>query len=102
MFDGLVKILNGVSHVANLHRNLIFIYALDEYEFVRGLKMEWSKISRGSLAIMKGLKKNGLYVLQGSTIIDEAAVIPNIQDKTNLLHKRLGRISEKVLEVLSK
>ncbi|KAL5561501.1 hypothetical protein UlMin_031248 [Ulmus minor] len=61
------------------------------------------KISRGSLVIMKGLKQNGLYVLQGSTITGEAAAaIPNIQDKTDLWHKRLGHISEKGLEVLKK
>ncbi|KAL5569740.1 hypothetical protein UlMin_026315 [Ulmus minor] len=67
MFDGLVKILSGVRHVPNLHRNLISI---------------------GSLVIMKGLKQNGLYVLQGSTITGEAAVaISNIQAKTDLWHK---------------
>ncbi|KAL5576887.1 hypothetical protein UlMin_018586 [Ulmus minor] len=67
MFDGSVKILSGVRHVPNLHRNLISI---------------------GSLVIMKGLKQNGLYVLQGSTITGEAAAaIPNIQDKTDLWHK---------------
>ncbi|KAL5553358.1 hypothetical protein UlMin_040759 [Ulmus minor] len=67
MFDGSVKILSGVRHVPNLHRNLISI---------------------GSLVIMKGLKQNGLYVLQGTTITGEAAAaIPNIQDKTDLWHK---------------
>ncbi|KAL5573220.1 hypothetical protein UlMin_022817 [Ulmus minor] len=72
MFDGSVKILSGVRHVPNLHQNLISI---------------------GSLVIMKGLKQNGLYVLQGSTITGEAAAaIPNIQDKTNLWHKRLGHM----------
>ncbi|KAL5567862.1 hypothetical protein UlMin_024437 [Ulmus minor] len=67
MFDGSVKILSGVRHIPNFHRNLISI---------------------GSLVIMKGLKQNGLYVLQGSTITGEAvAAIPNIQDNTDLWHK---------------
>ncbi|KAL5565472.1 hypothetical protein UlMin_028636 [Ulmus minor] len=103
MFDGLVKILSGVRHVPNLHRNLISIGALDESRFVSRFEDGMIKISRGSLVIMKGLKQNGLYVLQGSTITEEAAAaIPNIQDNTNLWHKRLGHIIEKGLEVLKK
>ncbi|KAL5545504.1 hypothetical protein UlMin_005191 [Ulmus minor] len=103
MFDGSVKILSGVRHVPNLHRNLISIGALDESEFVSRFEDGMIKISRGSLVIMKGLKENGLYVLQGSTITGEAAAaIPNIQDKTDLWHKRLGHISEKGLDVLKK
>ncbi|KAL5555677.1 hypothetical protein UlMin_037913 [Ulmus minor] len=103
MFDGSVKILSGVRHVPNLHRNMISIGALDESRFVSRFEDGMIKISRGSLVIMKGLRQNGLYVLQGSTITGEAAAaIPNIQDKTNLWHKRLGHISEKGLEVLNK
>ncbi|KAL5569169.1 hypothetical protein UlMin_025744 [Ulmus minor] len=103
MFDGSIKILSGVRHVPNLHRNLISIGALDESSFVSRFEDGMIKISRGSLVIMKGLKQNGLYVLQGSTNTREAAAaIPNIQDQTDLWHKRLGHISEKGLEVLKK
>ncbi|KAL5549287.1 hypothetical protein UlMin_004518 [Ulmus minor] len=101
MFDGSVKILSGVRYVPNLHGNLISISTLDESGFVSRFEDGMIKISRGPLVIMKGLKQNGLYVLQGSTITEEATVaIPNIQDKTDLWHKRLGHMSEKDLEAL--
>ena len=44
-----------------------------------------TKINRGALEDMKGVKNNGLYILQGKTITGEAAtVIPSIKDKTDL------------------
>ena len=63
------------------------------------------KITRGSFVAMKGIKRNGLYVLLGKTIIDYAASVnssKHVIDQTNLWHKRLGHTSEKGLYYLNK
>lgn len=61
------------------------------------------KVVKGSLQIMKGIRKNGLYRLQGKTITNSAGLvsISNLSS-TKLWHHRLGPISERGLEELHK
>ncbi|KAG8481120.1 hypothetical protein CXB51_025896 [Gossypium anomalum] len=69
MFDGVVRTLSGVRH-----------------------------IFKGSLVVMKGQRKTAkLYVLQGSTVTDDAAAASSSlsdDDITKLWHMRLGHMSE--------
>ncbi|GAV73691.1 gag_pre-integrs domain-containing protein [Cephalotus follicularis] len=53
---------------------------------------------------MKGLKVDSLYKLQGSTIFGSAAVSSSVSDldDTKLWHMRLGHISERGMNNLSK
>ena len=63
------------------------------------------KISNGSLVIAKGNKNksNGLFILEGSTIVGHASVASNtLIDKTKLWHLRLGHVSERGLHELEK
>ena len=61
------------------------------------------KITKGSLIMMKGhLRPAKLYVLEGSTIIGDAAITSSELDKTTLWHLRLGYMSENGLVELSK
>lgn len=61
------------------------------------------KISNGNLVIAKGMKRNGLHILEGSTVIAQAVVASQSHyDKTRLWHMRLGHISEKGLIGFSK
>ncbi|RDX64245.1 putative mitochondrial protein, partial [Mucuna pruriens] len=56
------------------------------------------KISNNNLVIAKGIKRNGLYILDGSTIIAQVILVSqNQHDKTRLWH-----VSEKVLLELAK
>ncbi|PON58179.1 hypothetical protein PanWU01x14_167780 [Parasponia andersonii] len=68
MFDGVTRILKNVGHVPELKRNLISLDTLDESGY--GFKAENGqlKVSKGAMVVMKGFKKNGLYILQGSTV----------------------------------
>ncbi|XP_073153484.1 uncharacterized protein [Henckelia pumila] len=59
-------------------------------------------VSKVSLVVMKAVKKNLLYVLQGDTIIGSTTSIQEQQDRTKLWHLRLGHVSEKGLHELSK
>ena len=52
---------------------------------------------------MKGHIENGLYVLQGSTVIESvSAVEENVDSKCLLWHKRLRHVTERGLNELSK
>ena len=69
MFDGIVRILTDVRHVSELKKNLISLGTLDsigcEFRGQDGV----IKVSKSVLVVMKGIKQNGLYVLQGNTVI---------------------------------
>ncbi|WJX42094.1 hypothetical protein P8452_29365 [Trifolium repens] len=61
------------------------------------------RISHGALVIAKGSKINGLYILDGSTVISNAlAVSVETEDITKLWHLRLGHVSERGLVELAK
>ena len=103
--DGTVKTLSSVRHVPELQRNLISLGMLDEAGYTCKTENGSMKITHGSFVAMKGIKRNGLYVLLGKTIIDSAASVnssKHVIDQTNLWHKRLGHISEKGLYYLNK
>ena len=62
-------------------------------------------ISNGALVFIKGKMVNGLYMLQGSTIVGSVAISSSLDsdsDNTYLWHMRLGHMSEAGLSILSK
>ena len=105
MHDNIVRTLPNVPHVPDLKKNLISLGTLNSsgYKFLAEGRV--LRVSKGSLVMMKGKKENTLYILQGSTVIGDAAVSmsedPDL-DTTHLWHMRLGHISERGLHVLSK
>ncbi|KAK3038286.1 hypothetical protein RJ639_029874 [Escallonia herrerae] len=105
MHDGIVRTLTDVRHVPELRKNLISLGMLDSngcsYRATGGVM----RIMKGALVVMKGLKQNSLYLLQGSTVIGAAAVASSSDidsDTTKLWHMRLGHMSERGMDVLSK
>ncbi|KAK2981465.1 hypothetical protein RJ640_017487 [Escallonia rubra] len=63
------------------------------------------RIMKGALVVMKGLKQNSLYLLQGSTVSGAAASTSSSVidfDTTKLWHMPLGPMSESGMDVLSK
>ncbi|KAK2994970.1 hypothetical protein RJ640_017431 [Escallonia rubra] len=63
------------------------------------------RILQGALVLMPGLKQNSLYLLQGSTVIGAATTVSYYaidSNTTKLWHMRLGHMSEKGMDVLSK
>ncbi|KAK3001855.1 hypothetical protein RJ639_020260 [Escallonia herrerae] len=105
MHDDIVRTLTDVRHVPELRKNLISLGTLDSngcsYRAVGGVM----RIMKGALVVMKGLKQNSLYLLHGSTIIGTAAAASSSDidsDTTKLWHMRLGHMSERGMDVLSK
>lgn len=61
------------------------------------------EVMKGSLTIMKGIRKNGMYSLQGSTVVGTTtAIIKPETSIANLWHMILGHVSERGLIELSK
>lgn len=73
MLDGVEKILQEVKYVPELKRNLIFFGKLDMHGYYFKSEKETTKISRGSLVFIKGVRKNGLYILIGATVLGKSS-----------------------------
>ena len=103
LHNGLTKTLTDVRYIPDLKRNLISLGTLDSIGLSYKASSGSLSVMKGSLIVMKGEKKNGLYVLKGRTDYGIAAVGSLVtQDKTSLWHQRLAHVSERRLDELSK
>ncbi|PKU72470.1 Retrovirus-related Pol polyprotein from transposon TNT 1-94 [Dendrobium catenatum] len=103
MYDGCIRKLNNMRYVHELKCNLISVGMFDTYGCsVKKLKCA-IRVSKGAMVIMKGVLVNNLYVLEGHTMKKSATNITSVPvDSTKLWHLRLGHVSQKGLEELSK
>ncbi|KAH9800568.1 hypothetical protein KPL71_000711 [Citrus sinensis] len=103
MLDGSVQTLSDVRHAPSLKRNLISLGMLDGMGYSFKSENGGLKIMNGTEIVMKGVKKNGLYVLEGSSVPGTAAM-PVVSDvnRTMLWHLRLGHMSIRGMQELSK
>ena len=94
MFDEQVRTLMNVRHVPDLKKNLLSLGALE----VRGYKFSGTdgatKVTKGSMMILKGERTTNLYKLIGSFIIGDTSATNEKEDTTRLWHMRLGHMSE--------
>ena len=60
------------------------------------------RVIKGSMVIMKGIKQNGLYVMDGHTVVGEANVTNSRGNRSMLWHLRMRHISERGLRELQK
>lgn len=84
MWDGSMKIINDVRFIPDLKRNLFSLGALDQRGFSYKAQNGTLKVAKRSLVVMKGILKQGLYVLLGNTIPVEANVVVLTKDQTEL------------------
>ena len=91
----------GSEYVPNLKRNLILLGMLDHIGCSFKAKNGSLKVVKGSLVILKGVKMNVLYILDGRIIVGN---VSNVQkqciNKTRMWHMRLRHISERGLQEL--
>ncbi|RZB99644.1 Callose synthase 7 isoform B [Glycine soja] len=95
-------------HVPELKKNLISIGIMDGKGFKCNTENGVMKIQKGSTMVMKGIKRGNLYILQGTTCVEDGLVAfasrsnKSIPDLTQLWHMRLGHMSEKGMMILQK
>ena len=93
LWDGSHRILDNVRLVPKLRRNLISLGMLDANESSYRYENGVLTVMKGSMVMLKGVLKQGLYILQGEVIIGDVVATLANQDETLLWHKRLGHIS---------
>ena len=62
MADGVIRTLTNVRHVPELKRNLISLSILDEVGYSCKTENKTMKVSKEVLVVMRGVRKNGLYI----------------------------------------
>ena len=63
MQDDIERTLTNVRHIPELKRNLIFLGTLDMTSCTIKVENGVSKVYKGSLVVMKGVRVNSLYLL---------------------------------------
>ncbi|KAK3002925.1 hypothetical protein RJ639_019029 [Escallonia herrerae] len=100
MHDGIVRTLTDVRHVPELRKNLISLGTLDFNGYSYWAASKVMRIMKSALVVMKGLKQNSLYLLQGNTVTG-AAIITSASssdidsEATKIWHICLGHMNEK-------
>jgi len=85
LHDGSIKEIRQVRHVPELKRNLISLGMIDQMGCSIKLESGELKILNGSTLVMKGTRKNGVYVLDGESVTGVSYAIESTAiDKTTL------------------
>ena len=58
-----------MRYVPQLKKNLIFVGALEALGLVVSIQDGVLKMTKGSMVVMKGIRRNNLYYLKGSIVI---------------------------------
>ena len=67
-FDGMVRELKKVRYVPQVKKNFISIGTLKALGHAVSVRDGVLKITRSSMVVMKGVRRNNLYYLMGSTV----------------------------------
>ena len=68
MYDGIIRIIQGVRHVAGLKKNLLSLGQLDDLGCKTRIEKGVLKIIKGALVVLKAEKiAANLYMLKGET-----------------------------------
>nr|CAN70013.1 hypothetical protein VITISV_017116 [Vitis vinifera] len=98
-YDGIERVLEVVRYIPELKRNLISLGMLDKLGYTFKSKPNSLRVARGSLTVMKGTIKNGLYTLIGQTMTGKVSIVlKEDMGITKLWHQRLGHINHKRLQ----
>jgi len=101
MFDGMIRELKEVRFVPQLKRNLISIGALKTLGLEVSIKDGIFKMTKGSMVVLKGVYRNNLYYLKGSTITRQVATSTDTDDYlTKLWHMRFGHTVKNLCKLL--
>ena len=96
--------LTDVRYIPKLEKNLISLGTLESKGFTIILQNGILKVVSGALVVMKGIRRNNLYLYQGSTSFGTTAAVSEadkVAEMSRLWHMRLGHAGEKYLKTLA-
>ena len=102
--DGTTRVLTDVRYIPKLEKNLISLGTLESKGFTIILQNGILKVVSGALVVMKGIRRNNLYLYQGRTAVGTAAAVSEadkVAEMSRLWHMRLGHAGEKSLQTLA-
>ena len=102
--DGSTRVLTDVRYIPKLEKNLISLGTLDSKGFTIILQNGILKVVSRALVVMRGIRRNNLYLYQGSTAVGTVATISEVDkvaEMSRLWHMRLGHAGEKSLQTLA-
>ena len=102
--DGSTRVLTDVRYIPKLKKNLLSLGTLESKGFTIILQNGILKVVLGALVVMKGIRRNNLYLYQGSTAVGTTATISEVDkvaEMSRLWHMRLGPAGEKSLQTLA-
>ena len=102
--DGSTRVLTDVRYIPKLEKNLISLGTLESKGFTIIMQNGILKVVSGALVVMKGIKRNNLYLYQGSTAVGTTAAVSKadkVVEMSRLWHMRLGHAGEKSLQTLA-
>ena len=80
MVDGIIRELKEVRYVPQLKRNLISVGTLEALGLVISIRDGVLKMIKGSMVVMKGIRRNNLYYLKGSTVTGQVKTSSSSDD----------------------
>ncbi|KAH9778820.1 Integrase catalytic domain-containing protein [Citrus sinensis] len=103
LHDGTIRELKQVRYVPELKRNLISLGMLDQMGCSVRIESGELMIVKDSQIVMKGSRKNGVFILDEDVVNGEARMsVADTIDKIKIWHLRLGHIGERGLKELEK
>ena len=102
--DGSTKVMIDVRYIPKLETNLISLGTLESKGFTIIMQNGILKVFSGALVVMKGIRRNNLYLYQGSIAMGTIVVVSEadkVAEMFRLWHMRLGHAGEKSLQTLA-
>ena len=102
--DGSTRVLTDVRYILKLEKNLISLGTFESKGFTIILQNGILKVVSGALVLMKGIRRNNLYLYQGSTTVGTTSVVSEAEkvvEMSRLWNMRLGHAGDKSLQMLA-
>ena len=102
--DGSTRVLTDVLYIPKLENNLISLGTLESKGFTIIMQNGILKVVSGALVVMKGIKRNSMYLYQGSTVVGTTTTVSEadkVAEMSRLWHMTLGHAGEKSLQTLA-
>ena len=80
MFDEMVQKLKEVRYVPQLKKNLISVDASETLGLEVSIRDDVLKMTKGSMVVLKGVRRNNLYYLKGNIITGQVVTLIDSDD----------------------